>query len=115
MDGFAQNDNVLVIAATNRRDVLDNALLRPGRFDRIVNIPLPDTPSRLSILNVHCKNKNISQDVDLSTIAELTSGFSGGGNQKSHERRRQYLLYAIIIRLLMIKIYGMLWKNSQWD
>lgn len=77
MDGFAQNDNVLVIAATNRRDVLDNALLRPGRFDRIVNIPLPDTPSRLSILNVHCKNKNISQDVDLSTIAELTSGFSG--------------------------------------
>ena len=77
MDGFAQNDNVLVIAATNRRDVLDNALLRPGRFDRIVNVPLPDTSSRLSILNVHCKNKNISQDVDLLKIAELTSGFSG--------------------------------------
>ena len=77
MDGFAQNDNVLVIAATNRRDVLDNALLRPGRFDRIVNVPLPDTPSRLSILNVHSQNKNISQDVDLSTFAELTAGFSG--------------------------------------
>jgi len=77
MDGFAQNENVLIIAATNRRDVLDNALLRPGRFDRIVNIPLPDTPSRLSILNVHCQNKNISKDVDLEIVAELTSGFSG--------------------------------------
>jgi len=77
MDGFAQNENVLVIAATNRRDVLDNALLRPGRFDRIVNVPLPDTPSRLSILNVHCQNKNISKDVDFELIAELTSGFSG--------------------------------------
>ena len=52
MDGFAQNDNVLVIAATNRRDVLDNALLRPGRFDRIINVPLPDSNSRKSILNV---------------------------------------------------------------
>ena len=77
MDGFAQNDNVLVIAATNRRDVLDNALLRPGRFDRIVNVPLPDTPSRLSILNVHSQNKQISNDVDLSAIAQLTAGFSG--------------------------------------
>lgn len=77
MDGFVQNENVLIMAATNRRDVLDNALLRPGRFDRIVNIPLPDTPSRLSILNIHCQNKNISKDVDLEIVAELTSGFSG--------------------------------------
>ena len=53
MDGFTQNDNVLVIGATNRKDVLDDALLRPGRFDRIINIPLPDTSSRRSILDVH--------------------------------------------------------------
>lgn len=77
MDGFAQNENVLVIAATNRRDVLDNALLRPGRFDRIVNVPLPDRSSRRSILDVHSGNKNVSKDVNLDNIAELTAGFSG--------------------------------------
>lgn len=77
MDGFAQNDNVIVIAATNRRDVLDSALLRPGRFDRIINVPLPDTPSRKSILQVHMRNKTISDDVDLDLLSELTAGYSG--------------------------------------
>lgn len=77
MDGFAQNDNVLIIAATNRRDVLDSALLRPGRFDRIINVPLPDTSSRRAILNVHLKNKTIDETVDLDKYAELTSGYSG--------------------------------------
>ena len=77
MDGFSQNDNVIVIAATNRRDVLDNALLRPGRFDRIVNVPLPDKPSRLSIFNVHLQNKTIENNIDLDYFAEMTAGFSG--------------------------------------
>jgi cell division protease FtsH len=77
MDGFAQNDNVLIIAATNRRDVLDSALLRPGRFDRIINVPLPDTESRKAILNVHLQNKTIDESVDLEKYAELTAGYSG--------------------------------------
>ena len=77
MDGFSQNDNVIVIAATNRRDVLDNALLRPGRFDRIVNVPLPDKPSRLSIFKVHLQNKTIEDNIDLNYFSEMTAGFSG--------------------------------------
>ena len=77
MDGFTQNDNILIIAATNRRDVLDSALLRPGRFDRIINVPLPDTPSRLSILNVHTQNKKLDKNVDLEKIATYTAGYSG--------------------------------------
>tara|TARA_B100000035_G_scaffold53044_1_gene41545 strand:+ start:2276 stop:4252 length:1977 start_codon:yes stop_codon:yes gene_type:complete len=77
MDGFSQNDNVLIIAATNRKDVLDSALLRPGRFDRIINVPLPDKDSRRSILDVHLKNKTYDEDLDLEEIAESTAGFSG--------------------------------------
>ena len=77
MDGFAQNDQVLVIAATNRKDVLDSALLRPGRFDRIVNVPLPDTPSRAKILGVHMRNKQFADDVNVELLAELSGGFSG--------------------------------------
>jgi cell division protease FtsH len=77
MDGFSPNDGVLVIAATNRKDVLDAALLRPGRFDRIVNIPLPDRSSRKEILKVHMKNKNMEQNINLDFISEITAGFSG--------------------------------------
>ena len=77
MDGFAQNDNVLIIGATNRKDVLDNALLRPGRFDRIINVPLPDKSSRISILNVHMQNKTFEDNVDLDIFADLTTGYSG--------------------------------------
>ena len=77
MDGFAQNDQVLVIAATNRKDVLDSALLRPGRFDRIVNVPLPDKPSRAKILEVHMRNKQFADDVNVELLAELSGGFSG--------------------------------------
>lgn len=77
MDGFADNENVLIMAATNRKDVLDPALLRPGRFDRLLNVPLPDVTSRLSILNVHAKNKKFAYDVDFNTLADLTGGFSG--------------------------------------
>ncbi len=77
MDGFADNENVLIMAATNRKDVLDPALLRPGRFDRLLTVPLPDVTSRLSILKVHSKNKQFEDDVDFNMIADLTSGFSG--------------------------------------
>lgn len=77
MDGFESNDGVLVIAATNRKDVLDAALLRPGRFDRIVTVALPDKTSRREILKVHSKNKQLSPNLNIELIAELTAGFSG--------------------------------------
>ncbi|MFA6531572.1 MAG: ATP-dependent zinc metalloprotease FtsH [Patescibacteria group bacterium] len=77
MDGFDVNDNVIVVAATNRPDVLDPALLRPGRFDRQVVIDLPDRNERVSILKVHAKNKPIESGVDLTKIAASTPGFSG--------------------------------------
>ena len=77
MDGFESNDGVLVIAATNRKDVLDAALLRPGRFDRIIMVALPDKNSRKDILKVHSKNKNLDSDINLELIAEMTGGFSG--------------------------------------
>ena len=77
MDGFAQNEGVLVIAATNRKDVLDKALLRPGRFDRIINVPLPDRESRKSILDVHLRNKQLEDGISLELLSDLTGGFSG--------------------------------------
>ena len=77
MDGFADNKGILVIAATNRKDILDSALLRPGRFDRIIKVSLPDKNSRYDILKIHIKNKQLSPNVNLELVAELTSGFSG--------------------------------------
>ena len=77
MDGFGTNEGVIVLAATNRPDVLDKALLRPGRFDRQIVVPAPDVLAREQILEVHAKNKKIADDVDLKTIAKNTSGFSG--------------------------------------
>ncbi|HEU5005248.1 MAG TPA: ATP-dependent zinc metalloprotease FtsH [Candidatus Saccharimonadales bacterium] len=77
MDGFEQGQNVIVLAATNRADVLDPALLRPGRFDRRVNIDLPDRPARESILKVHFADKPVSKDVDLNSLAAKTAGSSG--------------------------------------
>ena len=77
MDGFDTETNVIVIAATNRPDVLDPALLRPGRFDRRVMIDLPDIKDREAILKVHAKGKPMSKDVDLRKVAERTPGFSG--------------------------------------
>ena len=77
MDGFESNDGVLVIAATNRKDVLDAALLRPGRFDRIITVALPDKNSRKDIIKVHSKNKNLDSNINLELIAEMTGGFSG--------------------------------------
>ncbi|MCJ7669825.1 MAG: ATP-dependent zinc metalloprotease FtsH [Dehalococcoidia bacterium] len=77
MDGFDTNANVIVIAATNRPDILDPALLRPGRFDRHVVIDLPDIKGRKAILEVHAKGKPLAMEVDLETIAKETPGFSG--------------------------------------
>jgi len=78
MDGFRENDEIIVMAATNRRDVLDAALLRPGRFDRLVNVPLPDYPSRVKILEVHARFKNLNRtEVQLDALAEQTAGYSG--------------------------------------
>lgn len=77
MDGFEQTDNIIVMAATNRPDVLDSALLRPGRFDRRVTLDLPDINDREEILKVHSKEKPLSAEVNLRNIAERTPGFSG--------------------------------------
>jgi cell division protease FtsH len=77
MDGFETDTNIIVMAATNRPDVLDPALLRPGRFDRQVVLDLPDINDRVDILKVHAKNKPLAADVNLRTIAERTPGFSG--------------------------------------
>lgn len=77
MDGFEDNDSVIVMAATNRRDILDPALLRPGRFDRQILVAYPDVKGREAILKVHTRNKPLAPDVDLETIAKSTVGFTG--------------------------------------
>ena len=77
MDGFTENDSVIVMAATNRRDILDPALLRPGRFDRQILVSYPDVKGREEILKVHTRNKPLAPDVDLATIAKSTVGFTG--------------------------------------
>ena len=81
MDGFDETVNVIVIAATNRPDILDNALLRPGRFDRQIVINRPDVNGREQILEVHAKNKPLDEDVDLKVIAKRTPGFTGADLQ----------------------------------
>jgi cell division protease FtsH len=77
MDGFEGNSGIIIIAATNRADVLDSALLRPGRFDRQVMVDVPDIKGRLEVLNVHARNKKLGEDISLDVIARRTPGFSG--------------------------------------
>ena len=77
MDGFTSNEGVVVLAATNRADILDPALLRPGRFDRQIYVGRPDLKGREEILRVHARNKPLSEDVDLRVLAQSTPGFSG--------------------------------------
>ena len=77
MDGFGNNEGVIVMAATNRADILDNALLRPGRFDRQVYVGLPDIRGREAILKIHSRDKHLADDVDLNSIAKGTPGFAG--------------------------------------
>jgi cell division protease FtsH len=105
MDGFEPNEKVIVMAATNRPDVLDPALLRPGRFDRRVMIDLPDRADRLEILKVHSRKKPLAEDVNLEVVAERTPGFSGadlfslmneGAILAARENRRQVSQYDLI-------------------
>ena len=77
MDGFSEATGIIVVAATNRIDILDKALIRPGRFDRKVNVPLPSLEGRKSIFEIHLKNKKIADDINLDDMAALTTGFSG--------------------------------------
>ncbi len=77
MDGFEANEGIIIIAATNRADILDPALLRPGRFDRQINVNLPDVKGREQILKVHARNKPMAADVNFRTVARITAGFSG--------------------------------------
>ncbi len=77
MDGFGVNEGIIVMAATNRVDILDPAILRPGRFDRKVMVGRPDVRGRQEILNVHCKDKPLSDDINLEQIAQTTAGFTG--------------------------------------
>ena len=77
MDGFETSEGIVIIAATNRPDILDPALLRPGRFDRQIVVPLPEYDERLAILKVHCRDKRLSTNVDLETMAKGTPGMSG--------------------------------------
>ncbi|MBQ8394428.1 MAG: ATP-dependent zinc metalloprotease FtsH [Clostridia bacterium] len=77
MDGFEANDGIIIMAATNRADILDPALLRPGRFDRQINVNLPDVKGREQILKVHARNKPMAPDVNFKTVARITAGFSG--------------------------------------
>ena len=77
MDGFETNEGIIVMAATNRVDILDPALLRPGRFDRQINVNLPDVKGREQILKVHARNKPMAKDVNFKTVARITAGFSG--------------------------------------
>ena len=77
MDGFGSNEGIIVMAATNRPDILDPALLRPGRFDRQITVNYPDIKGREEILKVHARNKHFEEDVDLATIAKTTAGFTG--------------------------------------
>ena len=82
MDGFGQNEGVIVMAATNRKDILDPALLRPGRFDRQIYVGRPDWRGREAILKVHAKDKPLSEDVNLATTARATAGFTGADLEK---------------------------------
>ena len=77
MDGFGVNEGIIVMAATNRVDILDPAILRPGRFDRKIGVARPDVRGREAILKVHSKEKPLGEDVDLMRIAQTTAGFSG--------------------------------------
>jgi cell division protease FtsH len=77
MDGFESNEGIVIMAATNRADILDPALMRPGRFDRQIYVNLPDVKGREQILKVHARNKPMAKDVNFKTIARITSGFSG--------------------------------------
>ena len=86
MDGFGANEGIIIIAATNRPDILDPALLRPGRFDRQITVGRPDVKGSEAVLKVHARNKPFDETVDLKAIAQRTPGFSGADLRKLIER-----------------------------
>ena len=111
MDGFGANEGIIIIAATNRADVLDPALLRPGRFDRQVTVNLPDVKGREEILEVHARNKILDKNIKLSNLAKRTPGFSGADlenllNRKEHllllQQHEQVMFYLFLEVLLII-------------
>jgi transitional endoplasmic reticulum ATPase len=77
MDGVGAKKNIFIVGATNRPEIMDEALLRPGRLDQLIYIPLPDNPSRLSILKANLRKTPLAKDVDLNFLANITEGFSG--------------------------------------
>lgn len=120
MDGFGSNEGVIVIAATNRPDILDRALLRPGRFDRQVYVGMPDIKGRESILKVHAKNKPLAEDVDLSVIAKTATGFTGADLENLLNeaallaaRRRERFISMQDIEAAMIKVIAGPEKKSK--
>lgn len=120
MDGFNDNEDILVIAATNRKDILDDALLRPGRFDRIIKIPLPDQDSREKILNLYLQQKKTKGKWNATWIAELTEGYSGAQLKNlineaaifSVKNNRTYIEEKYILESLEKSIVGLIKKNA---
>jgi len=111
MDGFGSNEGVIVLAATNRPDVLDKALLRPGRFDRQIVVSAPDVKAREEILEVHARKKRLGKDIDLATIAKNTAGFSGADLENVLNeaallaaRRNKFEIEMVEIEDAMIKV-----------
>ena len=123
MDGFDNETNVIVVAATNRPDVLDPALLRPGRFDRRVTVELPDIEDRKSILAIHAKDKKIAEDVDLERIAQRTPGFSGAdlmnlmneGALLAGRRNKKSVEMIDVVDSIEKVLLGPAHKNSRMD
>ena len=111
MDGFETKDGIIVLAATNRADILDQALVRPGRFDRKIRVSLPDHEGRKDIAKVHFKNKKLSKNVDFDELASLTSGFSGAeianlANEAAifSVRKMKHILHVILYLMHMKKL-----------
>lgn len=120
MDGFAGNSGVIVMAATNRQDILDPALLRPGRFDRQIYVGYPDSKGREGILKVHARNKPLAEDVDLSVVAKATGGFTGADLENLMNegallaaRRNEPVIRMADLHEAMIKVLAGPEKKSQ--
>ena len=96
LDGIQALSGVVVLAATNRADMIDPALLRPGRFDKIVFVPMPDKAARQKILEIHSKDKPIGPDMDVAKVAELTEGFSGADTSSVANTAVSLVLHEIL-------------------
>ena len=96
MDGFGENEGVIMMAATNRPDILDPALLRPGRFDRQIVVDVPDVKGREAILKVHSAKKPLANDVDLEEIAKATAGYSGAELLPKKKRNLRHFTRQVI-------------------